>query len=346
MMIRHSTPTQHQLTAIATVLAVIGTAFLLWQGSVHSAPKEKVGKFTEELVNVKSEDGIPNGGVVFTPPKASAKRIVVIWIHGWGVNFYQPTYIKIGRALAERGYTSIIGNTRMHDLGNVTWKEDKRIRGGGYWGVASEQVRDIAGWIDFAEARGFEQVVLVGHSAGWAAVTQYQAEKKDRRVVGVVVASGSVPSGAGGPTDPDQIAQATRMMAEGHPDELVRDPKRSFPSYISAATMLDIVNTPPEFKDFYGTRTETKNPAVTRVQCPLLAFYGTRGDVGGERELNLLKSSIQRQSSGPSRVETVMIQNADHMYTGEEAQVAQTIAKWADTLVSPGAVKGEAPRKR
>ncbi|HEY3042358.1 MAG TPA: hypothetical protein VGJ66_26750, partial [Pyrinomonadaceae bacterium] len=63
-------------------------------------------------------------------------------------------------------------------------------------------------------------------------------------------------------------------------------------------------------------------------------------------DLKLLKSSIQRQSSGPSRVETVMIQNADHMYTGEEAQVAQTIAKWADTLVSPGAVKGEAPRKR
>jgi pimeloyl-ACP methyl ester carboxylesterase len=312
---------------------------------VNGARKETSGKFTEELVNVQSEDSIPNGGVIFAPPKGSAKRIAVIWIHGWGVNFYQPTYVKIGRALAERGYTSIIGNTRMHDLGNVTWKGDKRIRGGGYWGVASEQVRDIAAWIDFAEARGFKQVVLVGHSAGWAAVTQYQAEKQDHRVVGVVVASGTVRPGTG-PTDPDQIAQATRMMAEGHPDELVRDPKRSFPSYISAATMLDIVNTPPEFKDFWGTRTETKDPAVTRIHCPLLAFYGTRGDVGNDADLKLLKSSIQRQSSGPSRVETVMIQNADHMYTGEEAQVAQTIAKWADTLVSPGAVKGEAPRKR
>jgi pimeloyl-ACP methyl ester carboxylesterase len=344
-MIRHSTPTRPQLTAIAGALALVGTAFLLWQGSVNGARKETSGKFTEELVNVQSEDSIPNGGVIFAPPKGSAKRIAVIWIHGWGVNFYQPTYVKIGRALAERGYTSIIGNTRMHDLGNVTWKGDKRIRGGGYWGVASEQVRDIAAWIDFAEARGFKQVVLVGHSAGWAAVTQYQAEKQDHRVVGVVVASGTVRPGTG-PTDPDQIAQATRMMAEGHPDELVRDPKRSFPSYISAATMLDIVNTPPEFKDFWGTRTETKDPAVTRIHCPLLAFYGTRGDVGNDADLKLLKSSIQRQSSGPSRVETVMIQNADHMYTGEEAQVAQTIAKWADTLVSPGAVKGEAPRKR
>jgi len=33
-----------------------------------------------------------------------------------------------------------------------------------------------------------------------------------------------------------------------------------------------------------------------------------------------------------------MIENADHMYTGEEAQVAQVIAKWADSLVrmAPG----------
>src|SRR4030095_1617082 len=195
MMIRHFTPTQRQITAIAGALALAGTAFLLWQGTVHGARKETVGKFTEELVYARATDGIPNGGVIFATPKDSAKRIAVIWIHCWGVNFYQPTYVKIGRALAERGYTIINGNTRMHDLGNVTWKGDKRIRGGGYWGVASEQVRDIAAWIDFAQARGFKQVVLVGHSAGWAAVTEYQAKKQDRRVVGVVVASWAGSSG-------------------------------------------------------------------------------------------------------------------------------------------------------
>ena len=57
------------------------------------------------------------------------------------MNFYYPTYVGIGRALAERGYTCITGNTRMHDLGNVAgWRGEKRIRGGGYWGVASEEV--------------------------------------------------------------------------------------------------------------------------------------------------------------------------------------------------------------
>jgi pimeloyl-ACP methyl ester carboxylesterase len=79
----------------------------------------------------------------------------------------------------------------MRDLGNVeAWRDDKRVRGGGYWGVASKEVRDLAAWIDFAEGLGFKQAVLVGHSAGATAVRTYQAQTQDTRVVGVVLASG------------------------------------------------------------------------------------------------------------------------------------------------------------
>jgi pimeloyl-ACP methyl ester carboxylesterase len=222
----------------------------------------------------------------------------------------------------------------MHDLGNVEgYRHGKRIRGGGYWGIGSEEPRDLNAWIDFAASRGFKQIVLVGHSAGWAAVRNYQAQKQDARVVGVILASGAVRAETR-PTDPDQLAQAKQMMAEGRGEDLVRDPKRSFPSFISAATFLDIANTPPEFKDFFGV--QTTNPAVTRIHCPLLAFFGTReSEVGTEADLYRLKACIKRQRSGPSRVETVMIQHADHMYTGEEAQVAEVIARWADRLLTP-----------
>src|SRR5262249_46338180 len=146
------------------------------------------------------------------------------------------------------------------------WRGAKRIRGGGYWGVASEEVRDLAAWIDFAGERGFKKVILVGHSAGWAAVRSYQAEKQDSRVIGVVLASGAVRVETR-PTDPEQLAEATRLTAAGEGDALVRDPKRSFPSYISAATFLDIANSPPESKDFFGV--QTPNPSVTRILCPL-----------------------------------------------------------------------------
>jgi len=330
--LQHSKQTFHQLAAAAAVLAILGAILLLWRGRMLRPERMTAGKFPEQIVYVRSQDDIISGGAIFTPPKDAAKPVAIIWIHGWGVNFYQPTYVAIGRALAEHGYTCIAGNTRMHDLGNVeAWRGEKRIRGGGYWGVASEEVRDLAAWVNFAEERGFKRVILVGHSAGAAAVRWYEAEKQDARVAGVVLASGGI--GSPGSTDSDQVAQATRLMAQGEGDALVRDPKRSFPSYISAATLLDIANTPAEFKDFFGVQATTTNPAVTRIHCPLLAFFGTKGDVGSRKELELLKSCIGRQSTGPRRVDTTMIQHADHMYAGEEAQVAQTIARWADTLL-------------
>jgi dienelactone hydrolase len=109
---------------------------------------------------------------------------------------------------------------------------------------------------------------------------------------------------------------------------LLRLPNRSFPSFISAATYVDIWTTPREYRDFFGT--QSPSPAVTRVNCPILAFYGSKDDIGGEKELTLLKSSVEHLSRGPRRVDTTMIKNGNHEYVGEEAQVTQAIVHWAE----------------
>jgi pimeloyl-ACP methyl ester carboxylesterase len=330
---RQALMTWPQVAGLAAVITLLATAFVLWQRFGPRAVTVTAGTGPEELVYVRSSDDLINGGTIFMPPNRSSKQIAIIWIHGWGVNFYYPTYVQTGRATAALGYTFISANTRMHDLGNVAgWRGGKRIRAGGYWGVANEEVRDLAAWVDFAEERGFRKVILVGHSAGWSAVRTYQAEEQDSRVVGLVLASGAVRAETR-PTDPYQLAEAKRLMAAGEGDALIRDPERSVPSYVSAATFLAIANSPAEYKDFFGVQEETVNPGVARIHCPLLALFGDRGDVGDESDLELLKSSIQRQSSGPSRVSTVVIKNADHMYTGEEAQIARAIAKWSDSVV-------------
>ena len=341
MHLKHS----RELIALIAVLGVLGTIVLVWQRYAPRAVTVTAGKFPEELVYVRSNDDIVNGGAMFKPPQSAAKPIAIIWMHGWGVNFYSPTYVMIGRGLAERGFTTITINTRMHDIGTIaTYRLGKRIRGGGYWGVPSEEVRDLAAWIDFAETQGFARVVLVGHSAGWATVRGYQADTQDPRVVGLVLASGQARAGSNS-TDPELLAQATRLEADGRGDDLLRLPNQSFPSFVSAATFLDIAKAPPEVLDFFGEH--TSNPGVTRIRCPILAFFGTReSDIGTEADLQVIKSSTARQPLGPSRVNTVMIQNADHMYTGEEAQVAQTIAEWADRLLLPESGRGGVSGKR
>ena len=283
----------------------------------------------EQIVFAPSDDHVLNGGVLFTPQGPTAKPIAVVWIHGWGANFYQPQYVLIGRALARRGVMTVVANTRMHDIANVQqYRDGQRIRGGGYWGIPSEQVRDIAAWIGLLEKRGVKRMVLVGHSAGWAAVRAYQAERQDPRVAGLVLASGQVEPPAERP-DQDLLKQADQFLKEGRGDDLVRIPNRSSPSFISAATFRDDVATPPEIGDFFGVR--IASPAISRVSCPILAFFATRDDVGTEADLKRLHSAAERHSR---RVQTTMIAGGDHMYSGEEEQVSRVIFEWMDKVVA------------
>ncbi len=314
---------------IVVILLLCGFVFLLLKKNRISVNNAAL---PEQIVFVRASDDIVNGGIIFNPKSDNKAHTAVIWVHGWGVNFYSPSYISIGRAIAEKGYTCICVNTRMHDLGNVEGYtiSGRRLRGGGYWGVASDETKDITAWIDFAESQGFDNIILSGHSAGWAAVRRYQADKQDKRVRGLVLASGQV-SPDTKPIDSSQYVQAVRLLSENKGDELIIDPKRSFPSYISADTYMDIVNAPPEYKDFFGFI--TSNAGITKIHCPILAFFGTNDDVGNEAELESLQSAIRKQPDLQISITTTMIKNADHMYTGEEIQVAETITKWADSIL-------------
>ena len=120
-----------QVAALAAVITLLATAFALRQRFGPRAVTVTAGTGPEELVYVQSEDGIPTAAQSCAPPKDSAKQIAVIWIHGWGVNFYQPAYVRIGRALAgERLYMHRWAIRDGHGIGNVTyWKGDQRIRG-------------------------------------------------------------------------------------------------------------------------------------------------------------------------------------------------------------------------
>lgn len=263
-------------------------------GTARERPA-RLADVSDELVHVRTTDGITNGGVIFTVRSNSPRTVAVIWVHGQTVNFYEPTYLNIGRELASRGYTTIAGNTRMHDLGNVAgYRGQARIRGGAYWGVPTEQVRDLAAWIGFAEERGFRTVVLVGHSAGAPAVQVYQSETRDPRVGGLVIASGRVRP-VTTPPDSGMLAQAARLVAEGRGEELVQFPKRATPAFTSAATFLDISNNWP--KDFFGV--EQPNAPVTRIACPILAWFGTKeADVGTRADLELLQRAASAGQQG------------------------------------------------
>lgn len=238
-----------------------------------------------------------------------------------------PSYVKIARATASEGYTVITVNTRMHDIGSVlAYRSEGAVRGGSYWGLPSKTPLDIAAWVAYARSRGYPQVVLVGHSAGGPAVLRYQAERREPRVIGLAMASVAVgPS----PPRPDAVALKTAldMIASGRGNDFLPNLR------LSAATFVDYAQTPSDMWDFYGTNPSTKNPAITHVRAPLLAWFGSREtNIGTAADLERIRTLIARHQQGPIRVDTQIIEGADHLYTGHEAQVASILGTWIRQL--------------
>src|SRR5262245_41400066 len=95
------------LTGAPAAIAMLAAAFVVWHLRGPRPVTVSVGQFPEQLVFVRSSDDVVNGGAMFQAPKNPTGRLAILWIHGWGANFYSPTYVMIGRALAARGLTTI-----------------------------------------------------------------------------------------------------------------------------------------------------------------------------------------------------------------------------------------------
>ena len=280
--------------------------------------------YAEELVYTESEDGFTLEGVVIRPAAGTPeRRVALIWVHGLTGKFYGPSAIRVGRELAGEGYTVVSGNNRGHDFGTMLRRADGTgVLGGGGWECFDESPRDVAAWISFAESLGFRRVALFGHSLGALKVAYYQAQRQDPRVAGLVAGSPPVRAGR---LDPGLLAQAEKMVAEGRGRDLLA--WGTSPAGAGTHSAQTYLNRARTGIDTYGT--DVPDSAVSKIRCPLLALFGSdEAWVGGAADLD----TIKRNATAAERVETAMIEGADHVYTGHEPDVARVVARWLGTL--------------
>jgi pimeloyl-ACP methyl ester carboxylesterase len=281
--------------------------------------------WTEELVWTKTEDGANHDGVVIRPTRPS-RPLAVVWIHGFSGRFCEPFIIRIGRQLASEGYPVVSGNNRGHHLGSRISSSDGKTRlAGAWWEKVSESPLDVAAWIAYAEMLGHSRIALVGHSYGALKSVWYQGEHQDARVAGVVSASGPIRLHSGWSDDADVRSAAEKLVAENRGHELLPwQVQGTNLSSMSAQTLVDSARARP---DIYGV--EAANSPLSKIRCPILAIFGTNEErVGTAPDLE----TIRQNARSASRVDTAMIEGADHVYTGREAEVGSVLLEWLGTL--------------
>jgi dienelactone hydrolase len=279
--------------------------------------------YTEELVYADREDGLALEGALIQPSEESAaKDLAVICVHGNTSRFYDLAYILWGRELAAHGYPFLTVNTHGHDVVAVIW-DDKggAVPGGACWEQFDKVTLDLSAWVNFAAEQGFRHLALLGHSFGANKVAYYQAVRQDDRVRGVIAASPDLKWS----TTPERLALAEAKVEAGEGDFVL--PPLEEPYYqMTAQTLVSRAHVAS-----HVFKSESRQPYLASIRCPLLALYGTEEAwLGGARELE----TIKRNASSAPYVDTHLLEGADHVYWGHEKQFVAVVADWLDRLAT------------
>ncbi|MEY4178975.1 MAG: hypothetical protein RLY70_2549 [Planctomycetota bacterium] len=294
-----------------------------------------------EMIKTVADDGLRLDGVLHPAQPAVSQSAAsqsavsqpaldgLICLHGVGSNFYGSSLFEaLTPSLTAMGVPVAWVNTRGRD--NVYASNTRKGRRwfGAAFEVVSECCWDVAGWLTWAERRGWRKVGLVGHSLGAIKAVFSQSREASAGPSGLVshLAALSPPrlcyrlfqNDPAGAAFFDAITTARKHLAAGEPDALIRV-QYPYPLLISAASYVDKYG-PGEQYDIV--------PLAPRLPCPVLFTYGqSELETGGVAFAGVPEAL--RESARPGQPLTVaVIPGADHNYTRCAAPLAEVLQGW------------------
>ncbi len=136
------------------------------------------------IVNVKTPDGLTLHGILTEPSRPS--KTIVLHIHGSSGSFYGNSYFELlTNSVIDLGIAYLSTNNR----GSGVYELEK---GTVYHGVSLEKfedsILDIDSWIELALNKGYENIILEGHSYGTEKSVYYMNKGKYKdKVKGVIL---------------------------------------------------------------------------------------------------------------------------------------------------------------
>lgn len=301
-----------------------------------------------ELVSLLSSDGIELPGLLFKPETDTKK--VAVWLHGMGDNavFYKPEAINIlARALTGKGIALLAFNNRgAHSAKNLKFadetlpEEDRRFRGGMYYELIADCVKDIDGAADFLKGEGFSTFYLIGLSTGANKICAYHSRTKRNPFSRYVLA---------GPGDDTGLMfmdlgakkfwEALRYAA----GSIKTDPFKTMPKYtgmypFSVQSAWDILDPDGAYNTFpfYEAVHERigKKPLFEeyrKIDRPTLIIIGGQDEYaerfGGAAKV--MKLFMERTSNAMlKKIDFITVPGSDHAFGGHESDFAGQVADW------------------
>lgn len=284
----------------------------------------------------KTVDNLRLDGLLFEPDKKSSTG--VLHIHGMAGNFYENIFLdSMAEEYTKAGYAFLTVNTSGHDFIAdlaVVGEKEQHKRAGQIFEKFEDCVSDIDAWLKFFKSKGYDKLILQGHSLGAVKIVYYFYKKPESGLSALIIASppdmlGLARVEAEKKNFERDFAEAKKLVAEDRGKVFLSNIIWNW-YYISAETYLNIVADGAE-TDVFPILRAGDFKELESIKIPILAFYGGTDDAAvfsPKKDLEIIEKHLKNKKS-----KTLLVGTAPHSYFKHEKQVALAVVDWLKEIL-------------
>lgn len=142
-----------------------------WLAEIGLAPEQRV---SFEIIDTRMANGRHLPGILYKPETIDPSKPAFVLHHGWTGDILHSSPHWLGQRLARAGYVVLTPQTRISGTR------------GAYTTRLAESAADLGKWMDAMEERGFNRLIVEGHSMGGLWMSNYISTSQDPRIIGAV----------------------------------------------------------------------------------------------------------------------------------------------------------------
>jgi pimeloyl-ACP methyl ester carboxylesterase len=296
-----------------------------------------------KLVEFMTSDNLKLPGMIFEPKKKTKK--IAIYLHGNGTSsvFYSlPNLNAQAEMLNKAGIAYLAFNNRgahhYHRLKKSRNGKTERVLSGTAFELIKDCVKDIDAAVAFLRKQGYEEFYLIGMSTGANKICVYNYYKPKNNISKYILLSGGDDSGIyykelGEKKFKTLLKKAEEATKKGKGMELVPGKFLSIP--YSYRSIHDIMDPDGDYNDFpyneyfnnLGLSKKKLFRHYSSIKKPALVVYGDK-DEYAYPDMTRVMELLKEKSGAPEKSRFLLIEDADHGFTGQENELARAIANW------------------
>lgn len=282
----------------------------------------------QELVRINSIDNIEQPGILYSPNNDTNK--IVIHVHGLNGNFYENRFIDIlAKSYTDNNYAFLTFNNRGRDFITELLKDNDFTIIGGSLERFKDCILDIDGIVNWIKNKGYNEIILEGHSYGCNKVLYYYNHKKSDNIKKIVLlAPCDIPSEGKKFLSKEEYektkSDSTRLVQEGKESVLIDFPVMANGKIAAGTYYYDFL--PGGENDFfrYNDGANGKSEILNSIDIPTLIIFGDVDECVLTQPIDIVKEYL---TNNINDCNIQIIEGADHLYSGRYEDLGKVIKK-------------------